>query len=40
MEQVHLPEVRLVRIAPHARPVLHQRAGMGVALDAEPLEQA
>ena len=39
LEQVHLSEVRLVGIASHARPVLHQRTGMGIALDAEPLEQ-
>jgi hypothetical protein len=34
MDQVHLAQVRLRRVLPHARAVLHGRARVDVALDA------
>ena len=40
VDQVHLAQVGLRRVAPHARAVLHGRAGVGVAFHAEALEQA
>jgi hypothetical protein len=39
MDQVHLSQVGLRRVARHARAVLHSSAGVRVALDAEAFEQ-
>jgi hypothetical protein len=39
LEQVHLPEVRLRRVARHTRPMLHGDTGVRVAFDAEPFDE-
>ena len=39
VDQVHLTQIRLRRIARHPRTVFYRRAEMRVALDPEPLDQ-
>ena len=40
MQEVHLPEIRLSRVATHSRPVLHGPAEMSVSFDAQPGQES